>query len=249
MKLLVATMCLIVMGTVVCAQEQVNPKQAFYRGRDLFDRGDFAGAIETYKSALKVGSSRELLFNLGTACLFSGKNGEALYYLLQAQALAPRDEDIQRNIDIARARAKDEIKDSHRTKFVAALLYVHEKTTRNESFAIFAACYLLAMLFLHLRLIRPGKWFLRLAILLLMISAALGYSLVARSMSAGEVTKGVILPKQVEVFSGPSDHTYAVFFKLHEAAEVRVLEVKSGWVKIAVDDKKGYVPVNQIGLL
>lgn len=248
MKLFAFLLCLMA-ALPTLAQDSVNPEQAFYRGRELFDKGDLEGSIKAYKSALDAGSSKELLFNLGTACLFAGRNGEALYYLRRAEELAPRDEDVLLNIEVARSRAIDAIKGTDRTKFVATLLFLHEKTTFGEAFALFACCYLVAMLLLHFRLIRDGRWFTRIAIMLLVIGTLIGCSLVVRATQSGEQTDGVILPARVDVFSGPSDHLYSVFFELHSAAEVEVLEVKDGWVKIAVDDKKGYVPANQIGLL
>ncbi|MFT7619845.1 MAG: tetratricopeptide (TPR) repeat protein [Planctomycetota bacterium] len=248
MRFLTVLICLVAM-TPVWAQESVNPEQAFYRGRELFDKGDFGQAIEAYKSALGVGDSKELLFNLGTSCLFAGRDGEALYYLRRAERLSPRDEDIQLNIGVARSRAIDDIQGAERTSFVKSLLYFHEKTTFGEAFLLFALCYLGAMVLFHLRLIKEGRWFTRVAVVLMVVGSVMAYSLLARAAAADEHQQGVILPAQVDVFSGPSDHRYAVFFKLHSAAEVEVLEVKDGWVKIAVDEKKGYVPVNQIGLL
>ncbi|MBV1928572.1 MAG: hypothetical protein KUG81_03565, partial [Gammaproteobacteria bacterium] len=167
----------------------------------------------------------------------------------RAEVLAPGDEDIRKNIEIVRSRAKDQIQSAKRTKFVSSLLYLHERTTLSQGLSLFALLYLIAMALFHLRLVRPGKWFLRFACVFMVAALAMGYSQMTRLMTYGEVTAGVILPEEVDVFSGPSDHSYSVFFKLHSATEVEVTEVKNGWVKIEVDGKKGYVPANQIGLL
>ena len=233
----------------LAAAQDTLPQQAFYRARDHFDRGEFEQAINGYKEALRKAESKELLYNLGTACLFAGKNGEALYYLRRAERLAPRDEDIQRNLSVARSRARDEISRERRTPLVRAILYLHERTTLGETLAIFAVLYLAAMLFLHLRLLRPTPWLTRLGVFLLFLSLAPGWSLYQKMESLNSVREGVVLPEEVDVFSGPSDHTYAVFFKLHAGAEVRVLDLKNGWAKIEVDGKKGFLPENQLGLL
>ncbi len=248
MKIL-TTILLLAMAASSQAQKTLNPEQVFYRGREFFDQGDFDEAVEAYKSAVDVGASKELLYNLGTACLYAGRNGEALYYLRRAEKLAPRDVEIQNNIRVAQARAQDDVQESRQPKFVQALLYFHTKTTFNEALLAFVLCYGFSMLFLHLRLLRPGKWFLRLAVVLIIFCLGMGYSIVTRAWSYDEVTKGVILPPEVDVFSQRISQRFALFFKLHGATEVDVVDVKDGWVQIEVDGKKGFVLADQIGLI
>ncbi len=248
MKILIAIL-LLVMAAASQAQETVNPDQVFYRGREFFDQGKFDEAVEAYKKAVDVGASKELLYNLGTACLFAGRDGEALYYLRRAEKLAPRDEEIQNNLRVAQARAQDDVQEDKQTKFVQALLYFHTKTTFNEALLVFVLFYGLSMLLLHLRLLRPGRWFLRLAVLLIILCLGMGYSIVTRAWNYDEVTKGVILPPEVDVFSQRTSQRFALFFKLHGATEVDVVDVKDGWVQIEVDGKKGFVLADQIGLI
>ena len=231
-------------------QDSPNPTQAFYRGYELFAQRDFSAAVTAFESALTSGEeSTALHFNLGTAAIYAGDIGKAVFHLRCAEKLAPRDEDIRRNLDVARSRKRDEVSHDETVPFVASLLYLHEKTTLFEAIWIFALFFLAGMLLLHLKIFRPSSWLNRLAFGALLIAVVMAISLALRLQDHGELREAVVLKPEVGVLNFPSDANFSVHFKLHAGAEVEVLGVKNDWVNVAVSGKKGWLPKNQLGLL
>lgn len=229
------------------AQEGADATRAFYRGRELFDQQDYAGAVKAYEAGLGPEASPEFLFNLGTAALCAGDDGRALFYLRLAQRLAPRDEDIAKNLAVARSRAVDDIPRPKPNPLIATILVLHEKTTPREAFALFTLLFIAGMALLHVRLVTGRGWFGRVAAVLIVIG--LSFAVSAASRRDLREHEGVILDREVGVFSGPDELTYQVFFKLHAGAEVEILDDLGDWVKIAVAGKKGYIPAPSIAQL
>ena len=127
-ELKLITTLLLLLASALSAQGEDTAAQSFYRGRESFDKKDYSAAIDHYKEAISKGAGgASLFFNLGTACLAEGRNGEGLYYLRRAEVLDPNDEDLQYNLKIARSRAVDKISRSEHTAFVAKLLYFHQQ--------------------------------------------------------------------------------------------------------------------------
>lgn len=231
--------------------QDVTPEEAFYSGNRAFKEREYAAAIESYRRALDAGyESAALHFNLGNAYLFSGRHGRALYQFRLAERLAPRDDDIRRNIAVARSRAADKLVRARAPTFVRGLSWFHRRTTAREALTLFCLSWLAGAALLHLRLFWRSAWLTRLGVVLLLAGLVPGSAAAMHALARGTVEEGVILPEEVDVFTGPSDTAYSVYFKLHAGAEVDVEEVRDDWVKIAVDaDRKGYVPAPHIGLI
>jgi tetratricopeptide (TPR) repeat protein len=241
---------LIVLASSFAAAQSSSPEAAFYLGNQLFEKKDVKGAIAAYQEALAAGAGGTVLeFNLGTAYLWDGQIGRAIFHLRRAHALAPRDEDVKTNLTAARARAAEKFSRPASPAFVSALLWAHRELSLREAFWLFAALYALAMSLYLARAFVERRLLSRLAIVPLALALALAASLAMR-LRPPEVKDGVIIDPEVLVFTGPSDTAYSVNFKLHQGAEVDVLEETDGWIKIAAPTgPRGYVPASQIGVL
>src|SRR6185369_14959299 len=78
---------------------------SFDQSNRLYEEGKYNEAIAGYESLLKSGkASTAILFNLGNAYFKSGQLGRAIYNFRRAEAVAPRDPDIQANLRFARDR-------------------------------------------------------------------------------------------------------------------------------------------------
>ena len=248
--LLRASVVAVVFASLALAQD-AGPERAFYRGNDHFEGQRYEEAIAAYDAALDEGyDGLALRFNLGCASLYAGRTGEALFHFRLAQILAPRDADVAANVEIARERVSETGEAGELPSFLQALLAPHRKSTTKEAFWIFVLAWFAGMLLLHLRVLWRSVWFTRIALLLLAIGLLFFLSLAARSLGMGERLEGVILGGSADVFTGPSDTAYSIYFELPDGAEVEVLEEEAGWVKISVDeDRRGYVPASRIGIL
>ena len=256
----ITTLLLLAMTTALSsamAQTDVAPERAFYRGNEAFDAKNLDAARDAYREAIDAGYSGVALeYNLANVYQRLGDRGRAIYHYRRALRLDPRDVDATRNLDVAQRHLVDEIYRPSRPRVLDYVFWPHEKLSIGEAFALFAACFLIAMLLLHFRIVRmhPGPWYLRVAIPLLVIATFLLVSLLIRSLDLGRQPTGIILDPEVQVFTGPSDTSYSVYFNLHAGAEVDIEDQEGDWVKISVpttatEVKKGYVPASQIGRL
>lgn len=77
-------------------------------GRDAYDSGDYANAIEYYEKRIATGEHHvAIYFNLGQAYSQLGQWGNALVNYHRAQRLAPRDNEIAQRIATIRAIRPD----------------------------------------------------------------------------------------------------------------------------------------------
>ncbi|MEM0961246.1 MAG: hypothetical protein AAGK21_01740 [Bacteroidota bacterium] len=82
------------------------PADLFERGQTLLAEGDTLGAVAVWNAARPDGlASAEVEYNLGTLALRRGETGRARLHLERAARLAPLDEDIARNVSLARERS------------------------------------------------------------------------------------------------------------------------------------------------
>src|ERR1051325_497601 len=93
----------LILGRGLWAAE--SNRSQFDQANRLYEEGKFGDAISLYGAILKAGRvSSGLLFNLGNAYFKNGEIGRAIYNYRRAQALAPRDPDVQANLRFARDR-------------------------------------------------------------------------------------------------------------------------------------------------
>ena len=77
--------------------------QQFDQANKLYEEGKYSEAAAMYEKAVKAGQvSAALCFNLGNASFKAGQSGRALVWYRRAEALSPRDPDIQANLQFVR---------------------------------------------------------------------------------------------------------------------------------------------------
>lgn len=245
--LVLASMCL---APSLLAQE-FNAERSFYRGNDAFEAGDYKAAIAAYKEILDKGKAgASLHFNLANAHLFAQEIGPALYHFRLAENMQPRNEDIRRNIAATRSRAVEKIEWEKPAKFVQVLLFLHTKTTAKECFQLFMLVYLIGLMALAVARWRNLRLPRRLGYLFLLVAILLFLSLMSRHSEWGIENRAVVLPTEIQVFTGPSATAYPVHFVLHSGAELLVLEEQETWAKVEVPSsgQRGYARLGQLGL-
>lgn len=238
---LLAMAMLIAMTSGVLAQDETAAQRAFFRGNDLFEKGDFEAAVEAYSEALEKGSrSPALHFNLGNAWLRLERPGHAIHQFRLARELAPRDGDIAANLAVAHERAELPAPEE-RSGIFRALFFVHERLTRTEALFLFAALWLLGFGLLHARLLWRRPRGLILPLLLIILGAAVLTSLAIRSVDTGRSRTAIVVAPTAPAWSGRSEESFGKLFELPEGQEVEVLESDENWIKIAAGTRKGYV--------
>jgi tetratricopeptide (TPR) repeat protein len=222
-----------------------DPAEAFVTANTAYEGGDYNRAAALYQQLLAAGhDSADLHFNLGNTRLRQGFLGEAIASYRRAEVRAPRDQDIAANLNFARGSTTDALEPPRPPVVLSTLFFWHYSLSRGE---LGTAVLLLNLLFwglLALRVLRPASEWLRWVqgatlIVLLVLATSLAVRWFAPTRSA------VITPLEVEARSG-TGVADVVRFKLHTGTEVRLLEQRAEWLRIALPDgNQGWIPADQ----
>lgn len=224
-------------------------QEDFYqRGNQLYQEGDFAGALEAYEAILDGGfESSDLYYNLGNAYFKTGSLGRSILSWERALRLRPNDPDVQANLELARSITSDEIEPLPRFWVLSALAWWVDLFPRRGLALTVGLAYLLGALGLCLRILsrgigarKAGGW------MALGGGAGLllfGATLLARNGVLGGADWGIILVEEVPVQSAPSGEDDLTLFHIHEGTKVRLDQTTESWSEIVLEDGRvGWVP-------
>lgn len=205
------------------------------QANQLYEQGRFEDAVDLYEELVKAGAKDgNLYFNLGNTYFKSGDLGRAILYYRRAEHLLPRDGDVAANIQVARANTADQIEGENEGAVVAGVRRLIGWATLDEA----AAAAL--TLWIVLCGLSVGTILLRRRRVLLYLTSITATLLVLSIMSIGvrllderRQPPAVIVATETEVRSGPGDD-YLTEFALHAGAEVRIIERRGEWVRIAL---------------
>jgi hypothetical protein len=235
----------LLVGFSACAPQTTSGAQVA-EANQLYEAGQFVEAVATYQALVDAGvEDGTLYYNLGNAYFKAGDLGRAILNYRRAQALLPRDPDVTANLQLARAQTTDrlEVEDGGAlVSFVRRVLV--EWTMLDEAAAITLALWVLLCALVVAAILWPrGRQGLSYAIAIVAAIWVLGMlSVGIRVSEIHGSSPAVVVTQSVEVHSGPG-MDYLAEFSLHAGAEVRVLEQRGGWVRIALPgDLQGWAP-------
>jgi len=239
-NLFIALVLLLLVG---CAPRTTSGAEMADANR-LYEAGQFTEAAAAYQTLVDAGvEDGTLYYNLSNAYFKAGDLGRAVLNYRRAQASLPRDPDVATNLQLARAQTVDrlEVEDGGAlVSFVRRVLV--EWTTLNEAAAITLGLWVLLCASVVAAILWPrGRQGLRYGIAAVIVLLALGLLSAGMRLSDARSSPAVIVVQEVEAHSGPGAD-YLAEFTLHTGAEVRMLERREGWVRIALPgDLQGWV--------
>ncbi len=217
-----------------------------FRGAMELDRTDPKAAGDYYRKAILhferiVGDggirNGRIYYNIGNTYFRLGDLGRAILYYRRASLYAANDQNLRQNLEHARSRRVDRIERKQRERIFKTLFFLHYDVPSRIRFMIFlvsfAALWISASTLLLLK-----KGFLKLILVVsAVVSAAVLVSLAAESYSLSRRPGGVITAVEVEARKGDAE-TYQPSFTepLHAGTEFRLLEERSGWCHVELDD-------------
>lgn len=239
---ILALVAVLALAVPVRAQEEL-----FAQGNQRYQDGDYAGAVEAYRSVLQGGfESADLYYNMGNAYFKSGDLGRSILAWERARARRPHDPDVAANLELARSLTTDDIEPMQRFWLVSLASWWVRLIPRGVLIGVVAAAWLTLMAGTAVRILatsrarRAGAWLASGGAVVVLI---LGTNLAVRELGIGRHERAVILADAVPVRSAPTDDDNLTLFEVHEGTCVRIDQETDAWAEIVLDDGKvGWVP-------
>jgi hypothetical protein len=213
-------------------------------GNRHYEAGRFAEAVAEYQALADAGAEDSVLYyNLGNAYYKLGDLGHAVLNYRRAQQLAPRDPDVAANLQLARAQTRDRLDAEAGGALVSMVRRLLVDWTTPEESALMALVLWVLLCALVTAVILWPPLHLRYLVVAVSVLLALSLLSVGVRISDGRSrVPAIIVVQSVEVHSGPGTD-YLTEFSLHAGAEVRVLEQREDWLRIALPGGlQGWVP-------
>jgi len=228
---------LLLSGAII---SNAQPDKSLKEANNLYASNEFDKAIKIYESLVGQGlESSELYFNLGNAYYKKQELTKAILYYEKAKLLAPNDDGIQFNIDLANQFVVDKIEPLPRPFFLKWGQSILNLFSTNGwsliSILAFICMLALAALYIFAQSLSFRKISFSAAIFFLIISL-LSFTLAGKQKS--KITHrnhAIIFSTTVTVKSSP-DESGTDLFVIHEGLKVEIKEELGGWADIKLED-------------
>lgn len=233
------------------AKENDNLLEVFKAANNLYEKANYAGAIEKYQNLIEQGvKNKTVYYNLGNGYYKSDKLGLAILNYKKAYKLSPRDRNIMANLTFVRERVVDQVKyegplpQTIWEEIVSTL-------TLNEWIML---CSVLYLLFMSLSIFcvlksrgssRTAHFYRNLVFIILCIAAIFFIS----SYLTNKQLEAVVIADEVDVRNGPGEN-YSKGFVLHEGTEVYVENDSGNWLEISLPNGlKGWIEKKWLAII
>jgi tetratricopeptide (TPR) repeat protein len=226
----------------------------FSGANKLYQEGKYAEARTAYESILANGYESEHLFlNLGNTCFRVGDIAGAILNYERGLRLAPRDEDLQFNLDLVSMMTVDRIAATPRLFIWDYWDSVKGLFSLHAIFWMTYGAWVLTFVFLSL-LTLAASFSLRRVSLFGSIGAGFVFLLfllvaVSRNADLSRTDRGVIMSDIVSVKNAPDSRSTDAFV-LHSGTQVQITDGVGGWIQIRLaDGKVGWVEEASVAVI
>lgn len=201
------------------------------QARQLYEK-----ALLRYEQLARQVPSGRLYYNIGNTYAALDDIGRAIVNYRRAEKLLPGDANLTQNLGYVLGKRQDVIPARQGEKLLQTLFFWHYDLSHPTRLLLFAGCYVLFWLVAGLISFTPvplPRW---LAGSLLALSLLLATSLAVEQLAAGPAT-GVIVTAEVVARQGDGRNYQPSFTApLHAGTEFRLLEKRTGWLRVELND-------------
>lgn len=225
---------------------------SYSKANKLYQESKFEEAAKTYEAVLLSGNeSAELYFNLGNAYFKQSKFPQAILNFERALRLAPGDEDIRFNIQVANLRIVDKIEpmpEIFYNRWINDLKSLFSADGWGRSSIYFLLLSIAAGIFYSLSeglgIIRKISFYLAsFALAISLLALAFGYN---EYQQIKEAKSAIVFTPTLHVKSSPNENGTNIFV-VHEGTKVELQDRVNNWVKIRLADGNiGWVPEHHV---
>jgi hypothetical protein len=216
-------------------------ESTFHNANKAYAEGNYAQAQDEYEVLINEGiQSSSIHNNLGETLFRQGKLGQAIFQLMMAHDLSPRDADIKYNLNYVRNQITDKLERGRPHLLVRPFNFVEQRLSHKDAWSSFVFISILFWGLIILFLFVKRDW-LKWAILVLGCFFLFHSALLLKKELFSRPF-GVVTAVQAAVYSAP-DTGGVLLFNLHEGSDFKVLSGKEdGWLQIKLPDgKKGWI--------
>lgn len=235
----------------VALAQSPSPTDLMAEANAQYEREEYAGAAQQYEALIESGYEDAVLYyNLGNAYFKMDELGRAVLNYLRAEELSPRDPDIRTNLELARSRT-DRVESGGESLFASLSNVARRWVTVGEMGVISLLLWIVSAIAIGALIVWravPRRNAVRNGAFVASAVTLLSFLLLFSMLYANpNDDSAVIVESAVNVMSGPGEQ-YEVEFKLHSGAQVRLVDSRQGWVRIALpgDDLQGWAPSDAV---
>jgi hypothetical protein len=224
--------------------------QRYAEGVAAYERRDFESASLIFNALVDAGEVQPtILMAMGNAAYRRERWVAAVYAFEWARMLAPMDQDVATNLELARARlVRDEFTDEGARGALRFREILRSVPTLWTGLA-FALLWSFGWGLVALRQRGRAEGLGAVAIASLLLAVPLAAHLAFRVHDARGAEAALLQPTEVEVRSGPGD-SYARIFTLHAGTLVATGEERAGWRRITLPQgAEGWAPASALAIL
>lgn len=220
---------------------------------DAYSKGKYLDAIESYEAALKKGKSANLYYNLGNAYYRTDNVTRAIINYEKARLLAPGDDDIIHNLEVARSKTIDNIQPGEKIFF--KVWYENIKTSMDiDTWAtlslvslVVALLLFLVYLFVKNMMLRKVAFYLSVALVIVFI---LGNVFASQLKDYTTNSKCAVIVSPTATAKKTPTEQGADACILHEGTRGDVIDALKGWYEIRLaDGTEGWISEKDVEVI
>jgi hypothetical protein len=231
-----------------------QPDSLWSNANAQYTEGNYAEAIANYTALIDSNGivNAQLYYNAANAYYKQNEIAKAILYYEKAIKLAPDDEDILYNLQIAQQHTIDKI-DAVPVFFAVRWLRAIPQWATADVWgywSLLAFAGMLVLLLLVLTGISKHRRTLLTLVLLLFIASLTTLWIAATAKNDAHTHTHAIVMLPVSTVKSSPDNGSTDLFILHEGTKVQTLETIGKWAKVrTADGNQGWLPLNSIATI
>jgi len=219
----------------------------FDRANQLYEEGNYAGALDIYREIEGQGEKNEtgtyshwkLFYNMGNCYYKLNRPVRAKIYYLRAQGLKPFENSIKKNIDIVNKRLNDKTP-SPAPDFISRLFLRIESFITLNVLSVFLLILIIGLNVFVFLLIKKGKnrfLIYGVSFSLIIVLLLSGYH-IYRVGKADSRNIAVITREDSQLRSGPGENN-TVLFKVNPGLKVKIIDAGGNkkWLQVSASSQ------------
>ncbi len=247
MKTIFKTLLIILCVSFFGKAQAQDPAELWEKANAFYATEEYDKAVSAYEQVLEEGQvSAKLYFNLGNAYYKTGEMNKAILYYERAKLLAPQDEDIQFNLELANQYVVTKIDELPQPFFTRWKNRVINLFPADSWSVISISAFILFLALLGLFLFSRSVTVKRLAFwsgIAFILISALSFSFAAQQKKElVNRNQAIVFCPRVTIKSSPVKSGTDLFL-LYEGVKVQITDSLNTWKEIRLNDgNEGWLP-------